>query len=122
MKRIIKWLNYCYYRSAKWYSSFGDPHFEIMGRSVVCLAIGCNILSFLFAIIKLLKITLPSKNAHIIILFSILLSCTLFSLIKKEYEKLAKEYEEEQNAYIRGKFVTFYIIGSVVFFFLVMLL
>lgn len=122
MKQIIKWLNYCYYRSAKWYLSFGDPHFEIMGGSAVCLAIGCNILSLLFAIIKLLKITLPSKKAHIIILFSILMSCTLFSLIKKEYKMLVKEYEGEQNTYIRGKAVTFYIIGSVVFFFLVMLL
>ena len=50
------------------------------------------------------------------------MSCTLFSLIKKEYKMLVKEYEGEQNTYIRGKAVTFYIIGSVVFFFLVMLL
>ena len=121
MKRIIKWLNYCYYRSAKWYSSFGDPHFEIMGGSAVCLAIGCNMLSIVFAIIKMLQITLPSKRAHIIILISILMSCIFFSLIKKEYTMLGKEYGEEQSTHKRGRVVTLYIIGSVLLYFLIML-
>lgn len=121
MKHLIKWLNYCYYRSAKWYSSFGDPHFEIMGGSAVCLAIGCNFLSIIFAILKMLQISLPSKLAHIIILFSILMSCVFFSLIKKEYKLLANENEVEQSAYKKGISVTFYIIGSVLFFFLIML-
>ena len=69
----------------------------------------------------MLQITLPSKRAHIIILISIFMSCIFFSLIKKEYTMLGKEYGEEQSTHKRGRVVTLYIIGSVLLYFLIML-
>ena len=49
------------------------------------------------------------------------MSCIFFSLIKKEYTMLGKEYGEEQSTHKRGRVVTLYIIGSVLLYFLIML-
>lgn len=116
MKRIIKWLNYCYYRSAKWYSSFGDPYFDVQGEGVVCLAMTLNILSVVTLALSIKDNSLLVDYSSYIVVMSAILSFILFRFIRKDYSELDKMYRLEKNSIVKGRYVLTYILGSALVF------
>lgn len=116
MKRIIKWLNYCYYRSAKWYSSFGNPYFDVQGEGVVCLAMTLNILSVVTLALSIKDNSLLVDYSSYIVVMSAILSFILFRFIRKDYSELDKMYRLEKNSIVKGRYVLTYILGSALVF------
>lgn len=116
MKLIIKWLNYCYYRSAKWYYSFGDPYFDVQGEGVVCLAMTLNILSVVVLALSINDNSILVDYSIYIVVMSAILSFVLFHFIRQDYSELDKMYHLEKDSIVKGRYVLAYVFGSVLVF------
>ena len=119
MKRLIKWLNYCYYRSAKWYSSFGDPYYGDMGERVLGLVMMMNLLSIVIVLLSIWDSSLFADHALFIGVICAVVPYGLFLLVQEDYAELDKIYREENNSKRRGRYVLAYILGSVLLFVIV---
>ena len=109
-------MNYCYYRSAKWYSSFGNPYFDVQGEGVVCLAMTLNILSVVTLALSIKDNSLLVDYSSYIVVMSAILSFILFRFIRKDYSELDKMYRLEKNSIVKGRYVLTYILGSALVF------
>jgi len=109
-------FEYCFYRSAKFYKSWGENNnFYISGKFSLFLALCCNTLTLIVLIYSLLG---TKYSINIVYLVWILLSVlSFFVLNKKKFAELAEKYKDEKNSKLKGWLVFTYIVGSVILFF-----
>ena len=111
---------YIYFRVSKFYENWGESNGYIGGGVVTFMSIGSIILSIMIFVLYYLFNEKINTN---IIWIIIVITC-FFSLFlnRKKYEELVEKYKDEKNSKMKGWLVFFYVAGSVILFFVSMLL
>ena len=111
---------YIFYRASKFYEGWGEKNGHIAGGVVVFMSIGSIVLSIMiFVLYHLFNEKISTNIIWIMIIITSILS---FFLNRKKYEELAEKYKDEKNSQLKGWLVFAYVIGSVVLYFVSMLL
>ena len=111
---------YVFYRASKFYEDWGERDGHIAGGVVVFMSIGSIVLSIMIFILHHLFNEKINTNIIWIIIF---ISSVLSLLLNNEkYEKIAKKYKDEKNSKLKGWLVFSYVVGSIILFFVSMLL
>lgn len=109
------WFLYVFYRASKFYKSFGEKYYYISGKFLLFLALCANILSIVGLFCLILKTVYKLEVIYgLCALFAIL---SFFILDEKDYNDLEEKYQNEENSKRRGYMVLFYIIASVILYF-----
>ncbi|MDR1198828.1 MAG: hypothetical protein LBK94_07440 [Prevotellaceae bacterium] len=114
---MIKFFEYCFYRTAKCYENWGEKDGHIAGGVVTFMSIGAIALSILIFGLYLFG---KKMNVNIVWVVVVITSILSFFLTKKKYAELAEKYKDEKNSKIKGWLVFSYVVGSVVLFFVSM--
>lgn len=107
---------YVFYKASKLYKSWGENNnYYISGKFSLFLAICANILTLigLFCLILKIRYSLEVVYGAWILLFVL----SFFILNEKKYKELEEKYKNEKNSKIKGWLVFSYIIGSVILYF-----
>ncbi|KAA6302465.1 MAG: hypothetical protein EZS26_001297 [Candidatus Ordinivivax streblomastigis] len=113
-------FDYCYYRISKFYKSFGESGYHFSGGVVLFGCIGFNLLSLCIFILSLFD-----REINLAFIYIVVIITGIFGLIfssKKKYQNLEKQYKNEENSKLKGWLVLLYGIGSVVLYFISMIL
>lgn len=112
---------YVFYRASKFYEDWGESNGYIGGGIVAVGSLGFIFLSIIiFVLHYLFNEKINTTIVWIILIITSILS--FFILNEKKYEKLAEKYKDEKNSKLKGRIVFAYIIGSVILYFVSMLL
>ena len=110
---------YVFYRASKFYEDWGEKNGHIAGGVVVFMSIGSIVLSIM--IFVLYHLFNEKISTHIIWIIIIITSILSLFLNRKKHEELVEKYKNEENSQLKGWFVFSYVVGSVILFFVSML-
>jgi archaellum biogenesis protein FlaJ (TadC family) len=124
MKSLKSLFDYCFYRIAKAYRNFDDKEYCGWGYGILFASFGFIALALTTLILYIFHYKLTTT---IIVIVSIpfLALDALFSIFlnkKDKYIALEQRYGNEKNSKLKGWLVFSYVVGSVVLFFVSMIL
>lgn len=109
-------LEYCFYKSSKFYKRWGESNYHISGKFALFLALCSNILTLLSIFCAILGTRY--KTGIIYLLCSVFGVLSFFGLDKKKYKELERRYRSERNSKLKGWLVFAYISVSFVLYFI----
>jgi Flp pilus assembly protein TadB len=117
-KAMKTFIYYCFYRASKFYKSWGETNiYYISGRYAVVLALVSNVLT----LIGLFCLFILGYGYSINVVYVVVIILAVLGILvlrEKDYKRLEQRYKNEKNSKLKGWLVFFYIIGSVIFYFI----